>query len=78
MLLAWPLSVLSSPLAAESPIVECGLAPHYKAGVAASVPEEGNASPLPCSWRVLQCLENSMDRGAWWARVHEVTKSRHD
>ena len=22
------------------------------------------------------CLENSMDRGAWWATVHEVTKSQ--
>ena len=22
------------------------------------------------------CLENSMDRGAWWATIHEVTKSR--
>ena len=22
------------------------------------------------------CLENSMDRGAWWATVHEVAKSR--
>ena len=22
------------------------------------------------------CLENSMDRGAWWARVYEVAKSR--
>ena len=22
------------------------------------------------------CLENSMDRGAWWAAVHRVTKSR--
>ena len=21
------------------------------------------------------CLENSMDRGAWWATVYEVTKS---
>ena len=21
------------------------------------------------------CLENPMDRGAWWAIVHEVTKS---
>ena len=21
------------------------------------------------------CLGNSMDRGAWWARVHGVTKS---
>ena len=22
------------------------------------------------------CLENSMDRGAWWATVHGVTKSK--
>ena len=29
--------------------------------------EDGN--PLQYS-----CLENSMDRGAWWATVHEVTK----
>ena len=24
------------------------------------------------------CLENPMDRGAWWATVHKVTKSLHD
>ena len=23
---------------------------------------------------ILSCLENSMDRGAWWATVHEVAK----
>ena len=34
-------------------------------------PEEGNDYPLHYS-----CLENSMDRGAWWATVHGVTKSR--
>ena len=28
-------------------------------------------TPLQCS-----CLENPMDRGAWWAAVHEVAKSR--
>ena len=33
-------------------------------------PREGNSSPLQYS-----CLENSMDRGAWWATVW-VTKSR--
>ena len=33
-------------------------------------PEEGNGNPLQYS-----CLENSMDRGAWWATVHGVTKS---
>ena len=31
-------------------------------------PEEGNGYPLQYS-----CLENSMDRGAWWATVHGVT-----
>ena len=34
-------------------------------------PGEGNGNPLQCS-----CLKNSMDRGAWWATVHGVTKSR--
>ena len=28
---------------------------------------EGNGNPLQHS-----CLENSMDRGAWWATVHGV------
>ena len=30
-----------------------------------------NGSPLQ-----YYCLENSVDRGAWWATVHEVTKSQ--
>ena len=33
-------------------------------------PGVGNGDPLQYS-----CLKNSMDRGAWWAMVHEVTKS---
>ena len=32
-------------------------------------PEGGHGNPLQYS-----CLENSMDRGAWWATVHGVTK----
>ena len=32
---------------------------------------EGNGTPLQYS-----CLENTMDRGAWWAAVHGVTKSQ--
>ena len=32
-------------------------------------PGEGNGNPLQYS-----CLENPMDRGAWWAIVHGVTK----
>ena len=31
---------------------------------------EGNGTPLQYS-----CLENPMDRGAWWAAVHEIAKS---
>ena len=32
---------------------------------------EGHGNPLQYS-----CLENPMDRGAWWATVHGVTKSQ--
>ena len=32
---------------------------------------EGNGNPFQYS-----CLENSMDRGAWWATVHGVSKSQ--
>ena len=34
-------------------------------------PGEGNGNPLQYS-----CLENSMDRGAWQATDHRVTKSQ--
>ena len=46
-------------------------------GAAGSVPGLGtplgerNSNPL---W--YSCLENLMDRGAWWAAVHRVSKSR--
>ena len=46
------------------------------AGHVGSIPESercpggGNGNPLQCP-----CLENPMDRGAWWATVHVVTKS---
>ena len=48
-----------------------------KAGDSGSIPgserspEEGNGNLLQYS-----CLENLMDRGAWWATVYGVTKSR--
>ena len=47
------------------------------AGDLGSIPEsgrspgEGNGNPLQYS-----CLENSMDRGAWWAAVHGIIKSQ--
>ena len=34
-------------------------------------PGGGNGNPLQYS-----CLENPIDRGAWWATVHEVAKSQ--
>ena len=34
-------------------------------------PGEGRGNPLQYS-----CLENSMDRGAWWATVHSVVKTQ--
>ena len=34
-------------------------------------PGEGHRNPLQYS-----CLENPMDRGAWWVTVHRVAKSR--
>ena len=54
--------------------------PHANAGDTedlSSVPvlgrpaREGNGNPLQYSY-----LENSMDRGAWWATVHGVTKNQ--
>ena len=33
-------------------------------------PAGGHGNPLQCS-----CLENPMDRGAWWAAVHRIAKS---
>ena len=33
-------------------------------------PGRGHGNPLQDS-----CLENPMDRGAWWATIHRVTES---
>ena len=49
----------------------------YNAGDPGSIPrsgrspEEGNGNPLQYSF-----LDNTMDRRAWWAAVHGVTKSQ--
>ena len=46
-------------------------------GERGSIPESGR-SPGGGQGYPLQysCLENPMDRGAWWATVHSITKSR--
>ena len=36
-------------------------------------PGEGNGNPFQYS-----CLENPMDRGAWWATIHGVARVGHD
>ena len=59
-------SVLKNPLAITGAVGDPGLIP----GSGRS-PGEGNGNPLQYS-----CLGNPMDRGAWWATVHGVTKSQ--
>ena len=39
-------------------------------GDAGSIPGGGHGNPLQYS-----CLENPMDRGAWWATVHGTKKT---
>ena len=36
-------------------------------------PEEGHGNPLQYS-----CVENPLDRGAWWATVHGAARIGHD
>ena len=47
------------------------------AGDSDSIPGSGR-SPGEGNGNLLQyfCLENPMDRGAWWATVHGVAKSQ--
>ena len=58
--------VVTNPLANAGDATDAGLIP----GSARS-PGERNGNPLQYSY-----LENSMDRGAWWATVHGVPKSQ--
>ena len=58
--------VVKNPPANAGDIRDVGLIP----GSGRS-PRGGHSNPLQYS-----CLENSMDRGSWWATVHRVAKSR--
>ena len=58
--------VVKNPPASAGDIRDVGLFP----GLGRS-PGEGHGNPFQYS-----CLENPMDRGAWWAIVHRVAKSR--
>ena len=57
--------VVKNPPANAGDIRDTGLIP-----VSGRSPGGGNGNPLQ-----YPCLENSMDRGAWWATVHGVAKS---
>ena len=57
--------VVKNPTAKAEDIRDAGSVP----GSGRS-PGEGNSNPLLSS-----CLENSMDRGGWWATAHRVAKS---
>ena len=56
--------MVKTPSAKAGDLGEVGLIPG-----SGRLPEAGNGNPLQHSF-----LENFMDRGAWWAIVHEVAK----
>ena len=63
----------------QSPGSSVGKESTCSAGDLGSIPGSGR-SPGEENGISLQysCLENHMDRGAWWARVHRVARIRHD
>jgi len=56
--------MVKNPSATEGDLRDVGLIPELGRS-----PGGGHENPLQYS-----CLENPMDRGAWWATVHRVTK----
>ena len=58
-------SVVKNPPASKGATGDVGLIPGL-----GRFPGGGNGNPL---W--YSCLENPMDRGAWWATVHRVLKN---
>ena len=59
-------SVVKNPPASVGDIRDMGLIPR-----SGRSPGGGPGNPLQCS-----CLENPMDKRAWWATVHGVAKSQ--
>ena len=57
--------VVKNPPANAGDVEDAGLIP-----ASGRSPEGGPGNPLQYSYR-----ENPMDRGAWWAAVHGITKS---
>jgi len=61
----WVAQLVKKPPANEGDARDTGSNPGSRRS-----PGEGHGNPLQYS-----CLGNPMDRGAWWATVHRVTKS---
>ena len=57
-------TVVKNPTASTGDTRDVGSIPGFRRS-----PGERNGNPLHYS-----CLENSMDRGAWWATVHGVAE----
>ena len=67
----WHLNRLSRWLSGKESACQCRkYRRHRLSPWIGKIPEEANDYPLQYS-----CLRNSMDREAWWATVHGVTKS---
>ena len=68
---------ITNPLLTRASLVAGGKESACNARDPASIPGlgispgEGNSNPIQYS-----CLENSTERGAWWATVYGITKSR--
>ena len=58
--------VIKNPLANVRDSIDAGWIPGLRKS-----PGGGKGTPI-----LYSCLENPMDRGAWWATVHGVAKSQ--
>ena len=65
------LYILSFPGGSDSKESACNVGGPGLSPESERFPGEGNDNPQQYS-----CLENSMDRGAWQARVHGIAKSQ--
>ena len=62
--------MLASLMASDSKESACNVGDPGSIPGPGRSPGEGNGNPLQYS-----CLENSMDRGALWATIHEIAES---
>ena len=78
IILGWPKSsfgffihIWGFPIGSDSKESTCSAEDMSSTPGLGRSPGEGNGYPFQYS-----CLDNPMDRGAWWATVHGVTKSQ--